>query len=377
MENESGDLKELNQYLENGYLIAEPVHNLGRLNKRKINEFISFFSIETDSQILLDPSNKTKSLITLGHPTTGDRIELLSSDDATMHRVETQLNYQKERVGTLIRARCVAVDNSIPDRPAHHGLDRLIESLNGLWGWTFNLLEREPPAFQVEVSLDSTNRIDIEIVKDKLKTLLDCLSVSQQIGFYIQEVVIGPIRRCSLNPYVLDVGPQERLLGSLSYDEIDNIQTVLSLPKAKSASRGLNQAYAENFMPSKLAMLSAAVEDVFGTDPTPLLNRSEIKNLMKAARAIGTLGSDNERTSDLKQALEGFKRLSKNRRMATVIAPIMGMGENEILKKLQMASKMRGEQLHSIRGGWDKLQKSVGFLQEVLRRYLSQKMNGE
>lgn len=375
MENESGDFKELNQHLADGYLIDVSVHCLGRLSPQTIDRFTSFYSIKTAAAILLDPSNSDKYLIILGHPTTGSRFELITSDDATMLRVATQLSYQKERIGTLIRARCVAVDNRLPERPACHGLDRLVESLNGRWGWNFRLLEGVIPAFQVELRLESTNSVDIEIAKDKLKGLLDCLAVSQNIGFYIQEIFEGPIRRCSLNPYAVAVGPEERMLEALSFEEISNIEAVLSSPKAKAAARGLNQAYSENFVPSKLAMLWAAVEDVFSTDPERLLKENERTILLKAAKDIETLVNNNERMRELIQVLSDPNRLplkTKNRRMATAIAPIMGIDEDEVYRRLQIASDMRGKQLHSIRGNWGELQTSVDFLQEALRRYLAQ-----
>ena len=293
MENESGDFKELNQHLADGYLIDEAVHCLGRLNPQTIDRFTSFFSIKTDAAILLDLSNSDKQLIILGHPTTGSRFELITSDDATMLRVASQLSYQKERIGTQIHARCIAVDNRLLERPAYHGLDRLVESLNGRWGWNFRLLEGMIPAFQVKIRLESTNGVDIEIAKDKLKGLLDCLAVSQNIGFYIQEISEGPIRRCSLNPYFLAAGPAQRTLEALSFEEISNIEAVLSSPKAKAAARGLNQAYSENFVPSKLAMLWAAVEDVFSTDPEHLLKENERIILLKAAKEIETLVNNN------------------------------------------------------------------------------------
>jgi hypothetical protein len=371
----SSEYDELNKLLSKGYLIAEPVHRLAQLNSQTIERFRAFFSIKTDVETLLAPSNRAKFLLTLGHPVAGDRIEILMSDDMTMRRVQEQLAYQNEQIGTIIRARCAAVDNSTPERQTCHGLDRLVTSLNGHWGWKFTLLQGIPPAFQVEIRLGSMQRSDIEEAKDKLKRLLDCLAVSQKVGFYIQDIIIGPIRRCSLNPYVIDVGPLERLLEGLNSEEIARIQSILSSDRAQAAARGLNQAYVESFAPSRLSMLWAAAEDVFDVEPELLLSKEEIKILLDAVKGIETLRADSERMLELKSALSDPKRLSRknrNRRMAANIAPIMGTNEEEAYAKVRQASELRGKQLHRILTNWGGLQSSMQFLEEALRRYLSQ-----
>ena len=375
MINGSSEHAELDKFLAKGYLIAEPVYPLAQLDPQAIERFRSFFSVKTDSKTLLDQSNRAKSLIILGHPATGDRVEIIAGDDATVRRVKEQLAYQNEQIGTIIRARCAAVDNSTPERQKCHGLDRLVNSLNGLWGWKFKLLEGTPPAFQVEIRLESVNRGDIEEAKGKLKKLLDCLAVSQRVGFYIQDIFNGPTRRCSLNPYVIGVGPEERLLDALSSEEVARIQDILSSDEAQAAARGLNQAYVESFAPSRLAMLWAAAEDVFDTELEPLLSKEEIEMLLDAAKGVQTLGADRERMMELKNALSDPQRLSRknrNRRMAAYIAPIIGTDEEEAYTKVRQASKLRGKQLHRILTNWGDLQASIQFLEEALRRYLSQ-----
>jgi hypothetical protein len=236
-------------------------------------------------------------------------------------------------------------------------------------------LKETPPAFQVEIRLQSVNRNDIEEAREKLKQLLDCLAVSQRVGFYIQDIFHGPIRRCSLNPYVIGVGPEERLLDGLSSEEVAHIQGILSSAEAQAAARGLNQAYVESFAPSRLAMLWAATEDVFDSEPEPLLCKEEIEILLDAASGVRKLGADRERMQELKSALSDPKRLSRKnrtRRMAANIAPVMGISDKEAYDKVRKASELRGKQLHNILTDWGGLQASVQFLEEALRRYLSQ-----
>jgi len=372
------DYEKLERLLSEGYLVAEPVYPLRQLNRQSIDEFVRFFHVETAREALLDPCNQEKLLVILGHPNTGKRVEILACDEVTITRVNKQLDYQRERIGTVIRARCAVVDNSSRDRQTCHGLDRLVASLDGFQGWRFTLLEGHPPTFGVEMKLESTDTHSVEEAKEKLRRLLDYLAYSQRIGFHIQDLVVGPIRRCSLNPYVLDVGPEERLLDTVTSEEIAGIESILLSPKARAAARGLNQAYVENYMPSRLSMLWATVEDVLSTKPQPLLSQEERNVLLDQAEHIETLKVDRNRLDKLKAALSDPDRLpekGRNERIAQSIAPIAGISEDEAYSELTKTSKLRAKNVHKLStDDWNTMQASIRFLEKVLRCYLEKQM---
>ena len=372
------DYEKLERLLSEGYLIAEPVYPLGQLNPQSIDRFIRFFHFETAFEALLDPGNKDKLLVTLGHPNTGSRVEVLACDEATIARVNKQLDYQREPVGTVIHARCVVVDNSSRDRQACHGLDRLVASLDGLQGWRFTLLGNQPPTFGVEMRLESTDVRSVEEAKEALRRLLDYLAYSERIGFHIQDLVVGPIRRCSLNPYVLGIGPEERLLDAVTREEMAGIGSILARSKTRAAARGLNQAYVENYMPSRLSMLWAALEDVFSTKPQPLLSREERNALLNQAEQIATFKVDGDRLDRLKAALSDPDRLPKkgrNERIAQSIAPIIGTSEDKAYLELTKASRLRAKNVHKLsEDDWNAMAAAIGFLERVLRCYLDKQM---
>lgn len=368
------DYEKLERLLSEGYLVAEPVYPLRQLNRQSIDKFVRFFHVETAPETLLDPGNQDKLLVILGHPNTASTVEILTCDEVTITRVNRQLGYQRELVGTVIHARCVVVDNSSRDRQTCHGLDRLVASLDGLQGWRFTLLGNQPPTFGVEMKLESTDIYSVEEAKEKLRRLLDYLAYSERIGFHIQNLVVGPIRRCSLNPYVLDTGPEERLLDAVTPEEIAGIESILARSKTRAAARGLNQAYVENYMPSRLSMLWAAVEDVFSTKPQPLLSQEERNALLNQAEQIATLKVDRGRLDRLKAALSDPVRLPKkgrNERIAHSIAPIMGISEDEAYSELTRTSRLRAKNVHKLsEDDWNAMAASTRFLEQVLRCYL-------
>jgi hypothetical protein len=228
------------------------------------------------------------------------------------------------------------------------------------------------------MKLESTDIYSVEEAKEKLRRLLDYLAYSERIGFHIQDLVVGPIRRCSLNPYALGTGPEERLLDAVTPEEIAGIESILARSKTRAAARGLNQAYVENYMPSRLSMLWAALEDVFSTKPQPLLSQEERNALLNQAEQIATLKVDRDRLDRLKAALSDPDRLPKkgrNERIAHGIALIMGISEDEAYSELTRTSRLRAKNVHKLsEDDWNAMAASTRFLEQVLRCYLDKHM---
>ena len=360
---------QLDNLLANGYLIVGPVMFLSELTQNSIANFLSVFSVSLSPQTLLDPSNRNRALIMLRHPSTGHRIEIISSDDHVITRAKGQRSYQEEPIGLLIRALCSALGGRSSRERIFH-LDQLIPSLNGLWNWQFNLGERVG-TFEAIKRLETTDRGSAEEALDKLNHLLDFFAYLYKVGFYIQHLSISKIPR--LEPTVSD-GPEERMLTAVTKENIHDIEVVLSSPKAIVAVRGLNQSFIENCMPSRLSMLWAAAEHVFSNKPERLLSNAEITSLFKAAEIIESLRMDPQRLGDFKKALQDPDRLplkNRNLRMAEAIAPVMNITTEVAYTKVRTASKLRGKNVHRLSHDWKDIEDSEKFLQEALLRYIT------
>lgn len=367
------DHSKLERLLADGYLLVGYVLPLSNLTSESIANAVSVFSIQLDAESLLDPSNKAKSLVMLKHPSTGHRVDILASDEHTIRRANKQLRYQRERIGTLMRAHCAALGGRASRQRIFH-LDRLVASLDGLWGWKF-ILGDAVGTFEVVIHLESTDRKTTEEAIDKLQRLLDCLAISQQVGFHIQHCSVASILR--LEPSV-SIGPEEMMLPPVTPEEIGNIEAAISSTEAVVAAEGLNQAYIENCMPSRLSRLWAATEDVFGGKPELLLKEGEVKYLVDQAKGIESLRNNSDRLKKLKEALSDPNRLpliSRNERMASAIAPVMGISIEDAYHKVRTASELRGRHGHQLLANWEDMEASEKFLQEALQRYLLQKIS--
>jgi hypothetical protein len=363
------DHARLERRLADGYLIVGYVLPFSRFTRESIANAISVFSIQLAPEILLDPSNRTKSLVMLRHPSTGQQVEIVTSDKRTIGPANEQLRYQQEPIATLICACCAALGGSTCRQRIFH-LDRLVASLKGLWGWDFKLGDTVR-TFEVVIRLESTDRGAIEEIIDKLQRLLDCLAISQQVGFHIQHYSVVAIPR--LGPFVSSIGSEERMLRPVAHEEIDDIEATLSSREASVAARSLSQAYCETFMPSRLSRLWAAAEDVFGGKPELLLKEAEVKYLIEEANRIETLGNDPDRLKKLKDALCSPDRLplvTRNERMADAIAPILGISVKEAYSKVRLASELRGKHGHQLSEDWANIEASERFLQEALLCFL-------
>jgi hypothetical protein len=362
------DHTRLERLLADGYLLVGYVLPLSKLSPESIGKAVSVFSIQLAPKILLDPSNRAKSLVMLRHPSTGQRVEILTLDERTIRRANEQLRYQEEPIGTLIRARCAAVGGSSPHRQIFH-LDRLVASLDGRWGWEFKL-GNIVGTFEVIIRLESTGEGAAQEVLDKLRLLLDCLAVSQQVGFRIEHWSVTSIPRSGLS---VSWGPEEMMLLPLTPEQIDNIEADLSSTEARTAARGLNEAYVETFMPNRHSRFWAAAEQVFGGKPEPLLTDEEVKGLLGAAEPIESLANAPDRLKKLEEALSDPNRLplvTRNERMADAIASIRGISKEEAYREVRAASELRGKHGHQLLANSENFEASAKFLHEALWCYL-------
>jgi len=364
------DCAKLERLLADDYFVIGRVFHLSELTPESIANFVSVFSIQLAPEILLDPHNKAKSLVMLRHPSTSHQVEIVTSDERTISRANEQLRYQQEPIGTLIRTRCAALGGRTSYQRIFH-LDRLVTSLKGLLGWDFKLGDAVG-TFEVVIRLESTDTGAIEETIDRVQRLLDCLAISQQVGFHIQHRSVALIPR--LAPSVSS-GPEEMMLSPVTPEEIGNIEATLSSREASVAARGLSQAYCETSMPSRLSMLWAAAEEVFGGGARPLLNEEEVRYLIGEAKRIESLESDLDRLKRLKEALSSPDRLplvTRNERMAKAIAPVMSMSVDDVYRKVRTASELRGKHGHQLSESenWENIEASEKFLQEALLCYL-------
>jgi chromosome condensin MukBEF MukE localization factor len=95
------DYAKLERLLADGYLIVGYVLPFSRFTPESIANTISVFSIQLAPEILLDPSNKTKYLVMLRHPSTGQQVEIVTSDKRAISRANEQLRYHKSRLALL------------------------------------------------------------------------------------------------------------------------------------------------------------------------------------------------------------------------------------------------------------------------------------
>ena len=369
MATERDELAELERLLSAGYRLVGYVLPLSSLSPDSVSNAVAVFSIQTEPRVLLDPSNRTKSLIMLRGPV--PPIEIMTSDSRTIRRAEEQFRWQHEPIGMLISVRCVALGGSRKDERVFH-LDRLVGSLDNLWGWHFKLAE-DVGTFEAVKRLDSTDSRVAEADIDSLRLLLDCLAVSQKVGFIVQYYSVSPIPRTEPT---ISFGQEERMIDPVTPAQIEEVKTTLSSPDCLDAARGLNQGYAENWPPSRLDRLWAAAEAVFGSGPEPLLTEQEVNCLLGKARSIESLGNNGDRLNELEQALRNPDRLprkSRNVRMAEAIAPVLGIPVETAKSEVRQASRLRAKHGHDISPDDQKaFESSERFLQEALLRYLGQ-----
>jgi len=188
----------------------------------------------------------------------------------------------------------------------------------------------------------------------------------------------------------------------ITTDKIDITAATLSSDLNKAAASGLNKAYIESTMSSRLSMLWATAEHVFRGKPEQLLTKDEVENLLKYAKGIESFESNSERLKSLKKVLVDFgeekkdpkeellekiketlldpNRLSfinRNKRMAYAIAEIMNISIEDAYSKIHRAAELRAKHVHQLSTeDLEKLEETEKFLQEALLQYLARQLPG-
>ena len=291
----------------------------------------------------------------------GEWIEIRTIDD---------VKSKDKAISILIKANCVVLGSSSSKERIFH-IDDLVTSLDSNLGWEFEL--NNLGGFDVNIRLDSIEIVDIEKAINKLQCLLDCLAISQHVGFFIQHYSASPIQKSGIS---CSVGGVESLLDRVNLDEITTLNAVISSSnKSMIAARGLNQSYIENCLPSRLSMLWSAVEEVFKIESERLLTDDEIKNIIEAAEGIESLKEDKTRLELFKGAIKDPNRLplmSRNEGIAKNISCVMDISEDDIYSKIRKTTSLRGKHVHTLSlRSWNEIEESEKFLQTALLYYLS------
>lgn len=362
--------EELEKLFEDGYRVVIS-YSLLNHTPQEINGFVSFFKTKLSLKEALHPTNRNKNVVVLSLPT-GHQVEVVTSDEAILNRINKRIEYQNEPIGMAIRARLALGGRSTYEGVSH--LDQLVDSIDDLWGWKFKLVGDR--TFDVFINLERTDIEYGEYIREKIQNLLDCLAIICNIGFYIQQFNITSRPRTGVG--IFPATWMTSNLRPVTHEEIYNTQNILSSDKkCFLAARGLNQSYIENCMPSRLSMLWAATENLFRSKSEPLLTKDEINQILESAKNVESLKNDPNRLKALKNAISDPSRLplkSRNCSMAENIASTMNISVESAYSNLSKASKLRGKNVHQLSDDWEDIREVEKFLQDALLSYLKRKM---
>ncbi|NMC67326.1 MAG: hypothetical protein GYA61_03775 [Spirochaetales bacterium] len=368
------DFQKITELIKQKYHL-ESITPISNINQKNIESFIAVFNPKiVNREFFLAPENKDKYLIQFRDlKKKFKREEIITGDKKAINKAMEYKAYLNQPIGISIHATCVAMGSGSSDMMIAH-IDRLIPSLKEVFGWKFKLINRTG-AFSADIKIHSTNKVKEHQALDQLQRFLDALAIIKNTGFHIQNYSVAPIPRHRA-PHGGGWGPTEHMIPPLNDKEAKNLINIINAnDKVICASKGLNQAYIENLLPSRVARLWATVEHIFNTEPQPLLKQNEIDKIINSAKDIGSL--DKERLNNLKGAISSPERLAlvgRNKRIAKSIASLVNINEKEVHEKIRIASEARGKNVHEISDEWKVLKESEKFLQEVLLSFINQNL---
>jgi len=354
--------KQLEKLFDAGYLVLRrPL-----LTREVTDNTKNVFCLGTDEKIFQSTINEDNWLIILRYvkdkPNT--QIEIITNHNIIIRIANERFNYQIEPVGTIIRAKCIALN---PKHITH--IERIVRDLDGYSGMQF-IAGNTCDSFEIVNKIESTKDYDVEQEIERIRSLMDALFMITETGYFIRYISVDPLRR--MHPSV-SIGQVEKMLGPITKESISEAVAIVDSSKEIALIlRGLNQSYVDNCYSSRLDRLWATVENVFCSHPEHLLSSEELDAIVSYATKL-PIANDESRLKSLIESLKNPDRLpnkSRNERIANNISRLLDRDYVSTYSEIKNCSKLRGQHGHSVSCKNREIIRAEDYLKQVLLQHL-------
>jgi hypothetical protein len=362
------------EYLGKGYSINGPILKISAIKDR--NNFLEVFPIDNGINVLENPLNQKKTLIMLRNEI--NTTEIITDDEET---IEFAIKKQSEPyIITEIHVVCEVLGTDIAE-VGIFDLENFVHALNENSNWEFNLGDNIDSMFTITIRIESLNPQLIEDAIEKTQKFIDLLAISENVGILIHDISSCKTKK-EPEPIAVKIGKPKRRLEKPSKELISKIayySTSCDKNDLYIAAHGLNLSYIENCLPNRVSMLWATVETLFKTKPEHLLDKEEIKMLIKHIDQLDFLKSEDDkwRLEKLKEGIKNpnlFSLKNRNERIALFISNELDLDYDETLRNIKLATSIRGKYLHELRDEWSEIRKTEKYLQGILKAYIHKKL---
>ena len=226
------NLETFRELLNDGYLIKRKPFLVASIVEEGLARQRAGLPIPQDRQFLLDPSNWDEMVIILRHPKSGEEALVVTGDEAVVHLASDEYERQMKPIGSWIRVHCMTQGGASPNAPIYR-LDKLIPSLDGLRGWTFEAGDT-PSQFVVSTKMDEIDADAQQTTIDEITSLLDCLAAALGIGIRIWHLSASHIPR---SYPAVSFGKVVKVLPALTDDEKQRIEEYLTSQQKRSVAQ--------------------------------------------------------------------------------------------------------------------------------------------
>lgn len=372
----SGQLQILRDLVGRGYYV-QAIFAISSITQPAGGDFFAtFVGFNQFRSTIFDPGNAEKKVILLIDRSGHDRPVFLTDNEDVIEYARVEKERQDEPIDIDIHAVCIALGGPDYTDRRFFDIEQFVESIDQKWGWRFRPGKREGEFFG-ELHLDAYDPPLAEQKIAELQVILDIIAVGKGIGFQVQHHSFSSHPR-ETHPTIGARGQTSRRLPILSSNNIGATRFLLEHPdpELELAFRGINQSYIENCLPSRLSMLWATAEELFGGKPRPLLSADEIQSLIAAVDQIDSIKQDRRKYDRIRTILKDpqfISERSRNEMIAANISKYLPLSEEDIVRKIKQASSIRGKNVHQIRRDWSEIRESEKFLRSAIISFINSK----
>lgn len=321
------------------------------------------------------PDIYTKSQVRalpFGHPD-GRKLMYYMKDPAAIIFAERLVAEQKMVIGYDLCIYCSGVG---PD--TIHGkklyLNDVVSELRKALGWDVSL-SNYPHTFEVSFKVKGDDRTTLEDKIEEVRKAALALSLCNRLGFIVSATSSGECYQGQ--PLSLKWGLQESTVHSFTLAQLTYVERIWADQTALRAASALQELRCQVYNYSKIAIGWAAIEDIFSTKATHLLDSDELKCLLLAVKKLDKIPGP--KRNCLIERLENpdvLSSKSRNERIAKRISDITGESFSDVNKKVKALAKDRGRILHAFSNKSRNLTEHMAFIENVLWARIEKSIDG-
>jgi hypothetical protein len=251
--------------------------------------------------------------------------------------------------------------------------DNVIADIQAILGWKVAKTDRQH-TIEISFSIEGNDRTGLQRNLDQINALTLAISLKNRLGFVISQVNEGATYKGQ--PFSYKIGQQVKLGCRVFPSDLAAVERISEDADLLRAALALQAIYSAVTDDARLTLAWSAVEDIFGSGPEHMLEKGQLRAVIKALDSVDSLDAATRHKLVNKLSDAGLMaKESRNSRIARNISALLHKDSSEVYEQIKALTRARGKRVHSLSSG-ELLTDYILFAEQVLWAYIDSRMPG-